>query len=129
MPICTYTSMYIYVMHPHLTHRNVQLALPSPVSFAEVLGLVAFCQAPTPGIVVIAIVLGYGKVRSKPHHPQLKWFVMVYSWRYPYLGRIICVCCILQWIFVSFPWHIEASSLRPLQIGFKVHLKLRMADK
>jgi hypothetical protein len=40
------------------------------VSFAEVLGLVLFCQAPTPGIVVIAIVLGYEKVGSKPESPS-----------------------------------------------------------
>ena len=63
---CMYVGMYVrtyvcmYVIHPHLIHTNVQF-VPSPVSFAEVLGLVLFCQAPTTGIVVIAIVLGYEK--------------------------------------------------------------------
>ena len=62
MYVCTYVRTYVcmYVIHPHLIHTNVQF-VPSPVSFAEVLGLVLFCQAPTTGIVVIAIVLGYEK--------------------------------------------------------------------
>ena len=71
MYVCMYLSIYVcmYVIHPHLIHTNVQF-VPSPVSFAEVLGLVLFCQAPTPGIVVIAIVLGYEKVGSKPESPS-----------------------------------------------------------